>query len=96
MTTEELLEELKALASEMGLKVRFENGNFEGGYCLLREQQLLVINRRTSVQRKIRTLAIGLHEFGLDSVYVPPALREAIEDEVSRVLQEMKATPSAL
>jgi len=90
MTSEELLEELKALAAEMGLKVRFENGNFEGGYCLLREQNLLVINRRTSVPRKIRTLALGLHEFGLENVFVSPALREAIEDEVSKVLQEAR------
>ncbi|HET9137327.1 MAG TPA: hypothetical protein VFO76_11875 [Candidatus Kapabacteria bacterium] len=90
MTSEELLEELKALAAEMGLKVRFENGNFEGGYCLLRDQNLLVINRRTSVPRKIRTLSIGLHEFGLENVFVSPALREAIEDEVSKVLQEAR------
>ena len=91
MTSEEILEELKALSSEMGLKVRFENGNFEGGYCLLRDQNLLVINRRTSVPKKIRTLSLGLYEFGLDNVFVPPALREAIEDEVSKVLQESRA-----
>jgi hypothetical protein len=91
MTSEELLEELKALASEMGLKVRFETGNFEGGYCLLREQKMLVINRRTSVPKKNRVLSLGLHEFGLDAVYVSPALREAIEDEVSKVYQELRA-----
>lgn len=91
MTGEELLDELKALASEMGLKVRTETGNFEGGYCLLREQRMLVINRRTSVPRKNRTLALGLYEYGLDSVYVPPALREAIEDEVSKSFAEKRA-----
>ncbi len=96
MTSEELFEELKALANEIGLKVRFETGNFEGGYCLLREQNLLVINRRTTIPRKIRTLSMGLNEFGLDSVSMPPALREAIEDEVAKVMQEMRAVPSAL
>ena len=91
MTNEETLEELKTLAGELGLKVRFENGNFEGGYCLLRTQKLLVINRRTSVPRKIRTLSLGLNEFGLDNTFVSPALREAIEDEVSKAYQEQRA-----
>lgn len=91
MTNEETLEELKALAGELGLKVRFENGNFEGGYCLLRTEKLLVINRRTSVPRKIRTLSLGLNEFGLENIYVSPALREAIEDEVTKAYQEQQA-----
>ena len=88
MTSEELFEGLKSLASEMGIKIRFETGNFEGGYCLLREEKMLVINRRTTIPRKNKTLALGLHEFGLDNIFIAPALREAIEDEVAKALQE--------
>ena len=88
MTSEELFEALKSLAGEMGLKIRFETGNFEGGYCLLREEKMLVINRRVTIPRKNRTLALGLHEYGLDNTYISPALREAIDDEVAKSLQE--------
>jgi hypothetical protein len=91
MTAEVLLEELKALALTVGVKVRFETGNFDGGYCLLREERLLVINRRSNVTRKIRTLALGLSEYGLDSTFVPPAIREAIDDELAKALQEARA-----
>lgn len=91
MTAEVLLEELKALALTVGVKVRFETGNFDGGYCLLREERLLVINRRSNVTRKIRTLALGLSEYGLDSTFVPPALREAIDDELAKAMQEARA-----
>jgi hypothetical protein len=91
MTAEVLLEELKALALTVGVKVRFETGNFDGGYCLLREERLLVINRRSNVTRKIRTLALGLSEYGLDSTFVPPAVREAIDDELAKALQEARA-----
>ncbi len=91
MTAEVLLEELKALALTVGVKVRFETGNFDGGYCLLREERLLVINRRSNVTRKIRTLALGLSEYGLDSAFVPPAVREAIDDELAKALQEARA-----
>ncbi len=91
MTAEVLLEELKALALTVGVKVRFETGNFDGGYCLLREERLLVINRRSNVTRKIRTLALGLNEYGLDNAFVPPAIREAIDDELAKALQEARA-----
>ena len=84
MTHEELFEELKGLACELGIKLRFENGNFDGGFCLLREERLLVINRRFTVPKKIRTLALGLNEYGLDNNFIRPALREAIEDEIAK------------
>ncbi|HWF43174.1 MAG TPA: hypothetical protein VG537_00895 [Candidatus Kapabacteria bacterium] len=84
MTHEELFEELKGLANELGIKVRFENGNFDGGYCLLRTERLLVLNRRVTVPKKIRTLALGLTEYGLGDIFIRPALREAIEDEIAK------------
>jgi len=88
LTHEELFEELKALSAELGIKLRFENGNFDGGYCLLREERLLVLNRRATVPKKIRTLARGLSEYGLGSIFIRPALREAIEDEIAKEAKE--------
>jgi hypothetical protein len=90
MTNEELFEELKALAVELGIRVRFENGDFDGGYCLLREEKMLVLNRRNTVPKKIRTLALGLTEYGLGDIFVRPALRDAIEDEIAKALKEAK------
>ena len=91
MTHEELFEELKALASELGIKLRFEHGDFEGGYCLLREEKMLVLNRRQTVPKKIRTLALGLTEYGIEGTFIRPALREAIDDELAKALAEARA-----
>jgi hypothetical protein len=88
MTNEELFEELKAVANELGIRVRFETGDFDGGYCLLRENKTLVLNRRFTVPRKIRTLALGLAEYGLEGIYIRPQVREAIEDEIAKSIQE--------
>jgi hypothetical protein len=90
MTNEELFEELKALAVELGIRVRFENGDFDGGYCLLREEKMLVLNRRNTVPKKIRTLALGLTEYGLGDLFIRPQLREAIEDEIAKAMREAK------
>jgi hypothetical protein len=88
MTNEELFEELKSVADELGIRVRFETGDFDGGYCLLREKKMLVLNRRFTVPKKIRTLALSLTEYGLEGVYVKPTVREAIEDEIAKQLRE--------
>jgi hypothetical protein len=37
-----ILEDLKSLASEMGAKVRFERGDFKGGYCLVKDSRIIV------------------------------------------------------
>jgi hypothetical protein len=89
MTHEELFEELKGLANELKIRVRFETGHFDGGYCLLREERLLVLNRKATVPKKIKTLALGLNEYGLGDVFIRPALREAIEDEIAKAMKEM-------
>ena len=64
----------------MGATVRFERGDFQGGYCILKESKIIVINKLTSTQRKVMTLSAALNELGVDSVYLPPRLREIIEE----------------
>jgi hypothetical protein len=77
---ERLLMDLKSIAQEMGAKVRFERGDFKGGYCIVKESKIIVINKLSSLQRKVITLAAALKELGVDDIYLPPKLREFIEE----------------
>ncbi|MDZ7763033.1 MAG: hypothetical protein U5K00_01215 [Melioribacteraceae bacterium] len=77
---ESILSDLKSHATQMGASVRFERGDFKGGYCILKENKVIVINKLASTQRKVMTLAAALSELGVDSVYLPPRLRELIEE----------------
>lgn len=90
MKHEDVVAELQQLAGQLGIAVRFEKGEFEGGYCILREQKLLLVNRRLMPARKASVLALALHEVGLDNVYVRPSLRSFIEDEVTRAYRPAK------
>ncbi|MBK8946406.1 MAG: hypothetical protein IPM32_14215 [Ignavibacteriae bacterium] len=76
---EEVLEDLKSVASQMGAKVRFERGDFKGGYCIVKESKIIVLNRLSTTQRKVITLSAALKELGVDEIYLPPKLREIIE-----------------
>jgi hypothetical protein len=84
MKHEEVIQELHAIADQLGVTIRYERGDFDGGYCILREKKILIVNRRLIPQRKANVLATALHDIGLDNLYLKPALRAYIEDEVAK------------
>ena len=75
-----IMQDLKSLALQMGAKVRFERGDFKGGYCIVKEDKVIVINKLSPLQRKVIILAAALKELGIDEIYLPPKLREVIEE----------------
>lgn len=77
---ETILEDLKSVATEMGAKVRFERGDFKGGYCLVKDSKIIVINKLSTTQRKVITLSAALKELGIDDIYITPKLREIIDE----------------
>ncbi len=92
MKPKQLLEELKSLAATLNITVRFEQGNFRGGSCILEQQRLIVINRSLPVESKISLLAQALSSFPLDGVYIKPAVREYLEQE-RLALQQQAGEP---
>ena len=83
MTDQQKYEELKFLAEQMGLGVRSEIGDFDGGICTVKEQRIILLNRRHPLARRINIMARALHKAGLDTVFVKPAVRSLIDDEVA-------------
>ncbi len=77
---EEIIQDLKALAAQLGAEVRFEKGDFKGGYCILNENKVIVINKMASLQRKVVILSMALKELGIDQIYLTPKLREIIDE----------------
>ena len=85
---EMLLQELRDVCEQTGFTVRFERGDFSGGACILKEQRLLVVNKRFTIDRKLSTIARALKEIGVDSVFMKPVVRNFVEDEWGRMAQE--------
>ncbi len=79
-----LLKELENIAQQLGIKIRYEKGNFDGGYCILKDQKILVINKKLFDSRKSSIIARGIAEIGIDNLYIKPAIRRFIEDEVDK------------
>lgn len=79
---QQLLDELKEIASQKGIKVRFEKGDFNGGYCILKSEKIIVINKFAQTQRKLLILVEALKEIGIEDIYINPKLRNIIENSL--------------
>ena len=77
---EEIIGELKEIARQLGAEVRFEKGDFKGGYCLLKENRVIFINKMANLQRKISILSLALKELGIDKIFLTPKIREIIDE----------------
>lgn len=77
---EHVLDELKEIAVQVGATVRFEKGDFQGGYCIVKHSKVIVINKRANTQRKVMTLAAALNELGLEGVEISDKLKEVLEE----------------
>lgn len=84
MKAEHILEGLKALAEQLGIRVRTERGNFRGGHCLVAGEDVIVLNRHHIPEIQISILAEGLRGVDFDQVYMKPALRRALEESWAR------------
>jgi hypothetical protein len=83
-----MLDHLEQIAAKLGVDIRYENlgrtySKSDGGYCKLSGKEMILINRKQSRQAKIRVLARSLKRLDLNSVFIPPAVRAAIESQES-------------
>jgi len=87
MTQEQMLKELESLAANSGIAVRYEKGDFEGGFCVLKAERLIVVNKKLAPPKKASVLAQGLAEIGIEDRYLKPVIRDFIEEELARVVR---------
>lgn len=92
MKHEDLIQELHDVARQLGITVRYEKGDFEGGYCILKDEKLLLVNKRLLPNRKASVLALAVRELGLENLFLKPAVRQFIEDEAARTTRPTTKT----
>ncbi len=79
-----IINELIEVFKNIGYEVRIEKGSFKGGCCLLREQQLFLLNKNIEPAKKIGFLAKNLADIGIENIFIKPEIREIIEKESSK------------
>jgi hypothetical protein len=65
--TAPFLNKLEDLIAESDYILRYEKGNFKSGYCLLREQKIMIVNKFFTTEGKINALLDILKVVALDT-----------------------------
>ena len=64
--TTSFLSKLEDLIAESDYILRYEKGQFKSGYCLLKEQKIIIVNKFYTTEGKINTLLEILRTVDLD------------------------------
>ena len=80
---EEILKALEALAEKLSVRIRYDELKafefcVQDGGCTVKGENQVFIDRKKRTWEKVQILARELEKFDLDSVYVPPFLREKV------------------
>jgi len=78
---ETLIKELMEILDKLGFSVRVEKGSFKGGFCLLREQKIFLLNRNLEQDKKINILLKNIAGIGVEGLYLKPNIRDLIDKE---------------
>jgi hypothetical protein len=65
--TTQFLAKLEDLIAESDYIMRYEKGNFKSGYCLLKEQKIMIVNKFFVTEGKINALLDILKNVALDT-----------------------------
>lgn len=84
MKTSQIVKELEEAARQLGVRVRREKGNFRGGYCIREDEEILMLNRSHPQEVHLAVLAGALRDLPIDTVYLRPAVRRALEEAWER------------
>lgn len=76
-----IIDEMIEILGKLGYSVRIEKGIFKGGFCLLREQKLFLLNKNLEQDRKINILAKSIAGIGAEGIFLKPNIRELVEKE---------------
>ena len=83
MKAEQILEHLEEAAKKVGVRVCYEalSGDTlgQGGLCKVKGEWRAIIDRHASPGDKISLLSTALSTFDLESVFLPPEVRQVVE-----------------
>ena len=84
MKLKRIIESLEEAADQLGVRVRRETADFRGGKCTLGDETVILLNKRHPPEVHLSVLAESLRGMAVDSIYLKPSVRSALEEEWDR------------
>ena len=79
-----LLSRLEDILKRSGYRVRYERGAFSGGYCLLKQQRIVVLNKVFTLESRINMLLDLLTDLEVDD--------NLLEEDQRQLLNKLRQT----
>jgi hypothetical protein len=83
--TKNFLDKLENIFAASEYILRYEKGNFKSGYCILKENKVVIINKYYTLDGKINTLIDIIREIG----FVPQDFKEQKIQDLLTELQKL-------
>lgn len=69
-------EKLQNILKAQNWNVRYEKGNFKGGYCIVHNQQTIIINKFHPLESKINTMIEIIRQLPVEAEKLSPDLQK--------------------
>tara|TARA_A100001011_G_scaffold60984_1_gene60833 strand:+ start:18852 stop:19118 length:267 start_codon:yes stop_codon:yes gene_type:complete len=88
MKPKKIYENLLLISKELNIKIIQGKGNFKGGSCVYKEENLIVLNHNKPLEVRLKNLALSLLEFDLDAIEIDFHTKQILEDySISREIK---------
>lgn len=85
--TSQFLLKLEEIIAESDYILRYEKGNFKSGYCVLKDQKIIIVNKFYTTEGKINTLLDIFRNVKFDS--------SKFSEKSLKLYEELSSQPQA-
>ncbi|MEM1271413.1 MAG: hypothetical protein AAF752_12880 [Bacteroidota bacterium] len=91
MKIDRVVKELEEAAGQLGVQIRREKGRFRGGACVVKGDDVFVLNKNHPPEVHMALLAGLMRELPADTIYLKPQVRAALEQAWADAEREVPA-----
>ena len=73
-----IYQEFEALAEQLGIRLILDKGNFEGGFCKIENEKIIVLNKNKPIEQRVKQLSIAFSTLDTSQIFIKPLLRQII------------------
>tara|TARA_B100000700_G_scaffold327384_1_gene441783 strand:+ start:543 stop:794 length:252 start_codon:yes stop_codon:yes gene_type:complete len=83
MKPKDIIREFELLAEQVGIRVIKDTGSFKGGYCIIDNEEVIVINKKRPLENHIKQLSSTFSKMKTNQIFIKPILRDLIKNTSS-------------
>ena len=83
MKIKDIIQEFELLAEQVGIRVIKDKGSFKGGYCIIDNEEVIVINKNRPLDQHIKQLSSTFSKMKTNQIFIKPILRDLIKNSSS-------------